>query len=159
MPSLSASRLAPLIPASASPLIPFDCRQDIFEPDIQLMSPDSVDPTIQAANGTLAILQQDELLFSFLGTKGAGGWAGVGGRAWRRQEGGRGRADGAGAQGRHSLAAQQPVVACGRGVRARHHYCNPAPIAHRFMQAPSTPATLTTWGPSRAWCLTTCAAP
>ncbi|PSC71845.1 serine threonine kinase [Micractinium conductrix] len=47
-------------------------QQDIFEPDIQLMSPDSVDPTIQAANGTLAILQQDELLFSFLGTKGAG---------------------------------------------------------------------------------------
>ncbi|KAL4420504.1 hypothetical protein ABPG75_010160 [Micractinium tetrahymenae] len=47
-------------------------QQDVFDPHITLMSPDSVDTSLESLFANRSIGGGEELLFSFLGTKGAG---------------------------------------------------------------------------------------
>lgn len=47
--------------------------QDVFDPHITLMAPDSVDTSLESLSANRSIAGGEELLFSFLGTKGPGG--------------------------------------------------------------------------------------
>ncbi len=47
--------------------------QDVFDPHITLLAPDLVDTSLESLSANRSIASGSMLLFSFLGTKGAGG--------------------------------------------------------------------------------------